>query len=250
MGSQKLGKVTNDYEARSIDDERRFEILQKQIEAYEKEKDVLQELSLDLAAVRNKADFFRAVETAMKKLSEVKGYVVLLINDDRCTTSPFIYDSKAPFSNDPEFKKILAIHFNIQDGLQDKVLKNTAPTLFNIQKEVSRGSAPRYVSFWYSKGFNKVLGVPLRAGDKDLGIFFIATDVDNMPPLKGICAQISLALSNMIVNEQLITYKKLLEMKNAQLKEQINTLYLDPSSFEKFCEGVRYLLARSTVGYP
>lgn len=250
MESQKLGKVINDYKAKSIDDERFFEILQNQIDVYEKEKDVFLALSLDLAMVKSKTDLSRAVETALKKLSEVKGYIVQLINDDGSTTSPYIYDSAMPFGNDPEFKEILAISFNIKDGLQDKVLKNTDPVLFNMPEEVKRISAPRYVRFWYSKGFNKMIGVPLRTGNKDLGILFIATDEGNMPQLKGICAQVSIAISNVIVNELLITYKKMLEMRKARLKEQINTVPIDPSGLEDFFEGVRYLMSRSTVGCP
>jgi formate hydrogenlyase transcriptional activator len=191
----------------------------------EKEKSFLLEFSHDVAAVRSKDDLSLTVETAVKKLSSVEGYVVRLINDDRTTTSPYIYDTTIPFKDDPEFKELLAIKFNINDGLQDKILKGTEPIRFITDEEIRRSSVPRYARYWSKVGFKKMIGVPLRTGNKDLGVLFMETDVVNMALLKGICAQISIAISNVIVNEQLIAYRKMLEVENDQLKEQINTIY-------------------------
>jgi transcriptional regulator with GAF, ATPase, and Fis domain len=197
----------------------------EEILSKEREKSFLLEFSHDVAAVRSKDDLSLAVQIAVKKLSSVKGYVIRLINEDRTTTSSYIYDSTIPFKDDPEFKVIVSEKFNIKDGVQDKVLKSTEPIVFKTEEEIRRISAPRYVHFWSRVGFKKVIGVPLRTGNKDLGILFMETDVVNMPLLKGICAQISIAISNVVVNEQLITYRKMLEIENDQLKEQINTIY-------------------------
>ncbi len=43
--------------------------------------------------------------------------------------------------------------------------------------------------------------------------------------LKGICAQISIAIANIQANEKLLAYKKQLEVENYYLKEQIKTIY-------------------------
>jgi transcriptional regulator with GAF, ATPase, and Fis domain len=43
--------------------------------------------------------------------------------------------------------------------------------------------------------------------------------------LKGICAQISIAIDNIQANEKLLAYKKQLEVENDYLKEQIKTIY-------------------------
>ena len=191
----------------------------------EKQNSFLLALSHEIAAVRSKDDLARAIEKAVKRLSSVKGYVVRLINDDNSTTRPYIWDSTIPFKDDPIFIENLTINFNIKDGIQDKVLKNTEPTLIITAEEMKRSTVPRYVRFWDSVGFEKMIGVPLRTGTRDLGILFMETDEVNLPLLKGICAQISIAISNVIVNEQLFSYKKMLEVENDQLKEQINTIY-------------------------
>jgi formate hydrogenlyase transcriptional activator len=191
----------------------------------EQEKSFLLEFSYHIAAARSKEDLSLAFQTAVKKLSSVKGYVIRLINDDRKTTSSYIYDSTIAFKDDPEFKEMIALKFDIRDGLQDKILNGVEPILLITEEEMRRSSAPRYVLFWKHVGFRKMIGAPLRTGNKDLGILFMETDVINMPLLKGICAQISTAISNVIVNEQNITYKRMLEVENDQLKEQINTIY-------------------------
>lgn len=195
----------------------------EEILSKEKEKSFLLEFSHDIAAVRSKHDLCLAVETAVKKLSSVKGYIIRLINDDQTTTSPYIYDSA--FKDDPEFMQMITMKFDIKDGLQDRVMSSTEPVRFITADEMRRGAVPLYVRSWNNMGFREMIGVPLRTGNKNLGILFLEMDVVNVPLLKGICAQISTAISNVIVNEQLITYKSMLEVENDQLKEQINTIY-------------------------
>jgi formate hydrogenlyase transcriptional activator len=191
----------------------------------EKEKSFLLEFSHDIAAVRSKHDLSLAVETAMKKLSSVKGYVILLINDDQSTTIPYIYDSAIRFKDVPEFAQMIAMKFDIKDGLQDKILNSSEPILFITEQEMKRASVPQYVRAWSYLNLRQMIGVSLRTGSRDLGVLFMETDEINIPLLKGICAQISTAISNVLANEQLITYKSVLEVENDQLKEQINTIY-------------------------
>ncbi|SEM80497.1 Transcriptional regulator containing GAF, AAA-type ATPase, and DNA-binding Fis domains [Mucilaginibacter gossypiicola] len=191
----------------------------------EKEKSFLLDFSHDIAAVRSKHDLSAAVERAVKKLSSVKGYTVRLINCDGATTSTYIYDSTNTFKDDPEFRQMIAAKFPIKDGIQDKVLSNTEPVLFITNEEMRRAVVPQYVRTWSDMGLRKMLGVALRTGNKDIGVLFMETDIVNLPILKGICAQISTAISNVLVNEQLITYKSMLEVENDHLKEQINTIY-------------------------
>src|SRR5262249_9034557 len=151
---------------------------------------------------------------AVKKLSSVKGYVIRLINDDRTTTSTYIYDTTLPFEDNIEVRRIVASKFKIKDGIQDRILKSDEPIFFNTEEELRRPSPPVYVTFWKNMGFRKMMGMWLRTGEKDLGVLFLETDVINTPLLKGICAQISIAISNILVNEQLIGCQQMLEVEN------------------------------------
>jgi len=54
---------------------------------------------------------------------------------------------------------------------------------------------------------------------------FFLSDQLNLNVLKGLCAQISIAISNIRANEKILAYKQLLEIENDQLKEEIRTIY-------------------------
>ena len=104
-------------------------------------------------------------------------------------------------------------------------MESDEPVFFNIEEEAKHENAPQYIHFWKRVEFLRMTGTALRTGNTDLGILWMETDDVNIPLLKGICAQISVAISNVIANEQLITYKQMLEVENDHLKEQIKTIY-------------------------
>ena len=68
-------------------------------------------------------------------------------------------------------------------------------------------------------------GLPLRVGDKNIGTIWLLANRLSPLLLKGICAQISVAIANIQINEKLLAYKKQLEIENDYLKEQIKTIY-------------------------
>lgn len=68
-------------------------------------------------------------------------------------------------------------------------------------------------------------GAALRVGNQNVGTLWLLTDEVNLTLLKGICAQISIAISNIRANDKVLTYKQRLEVENDHLKEQIQTIY-------------------------
>jgi len=67
--------------------------------------------------------------------------------------------------------------------------------------------------------------LPLRVGEKNIGTIWLLANQLSRSLLKGICAQISIAVANIIANEKLLAYKKQLEVENDYLREQIKTIY-------------------------
>ncbi|MGA9649131.1 sigma-54 interaction domain-containing protein, partial [Pedobacter sp.] len=86
-------------------------------------------------------------------------------------------------------------------------------------------NTPVYIRFWKKMGFEQVVGTALRTANTELGILWVGMAEINSPLLRGICAQISIAMSNIAANEQLLHYKKSLEIENNDLHEQIKTFY-------------------------
>src|SRR5690606_36532914 len=78
---------------------------------------------------------------------------------------------------------------------------------------------------WETTGFDYMYALPLRTGSKNLGTIWLHANQLSELMVKGICAQISIAIANIQANEKLLAYKKQLEVENDYLKEQIKTIY-------------------------
>src|SRR5690606_17370682 len=107
----------------------------------------------------------------------------------------------------------------------ERVLLSNNPVIFNIEEEVRQGNKGPYIFLWKKAGFKNAYGAPLRVGNTNLGTLWILTNEVNLSLLKGICSQISIAISNIKANEKILALKQLLEVENDHLKEEINTIY-------------------------
>jgi formate hydrogenlyase transcriptional activator len=169
----------------------------------EKEKSFLLDFSSDIASVRTKEELAQAVRTALSKLHSPGGFFVIRrINEDSVTMSPYVYDFSTP--PDPQILSALTkARYSINDGLQNRVINSSIPLLFNVDREIQRGITSAYLQYWKTMGFKEVVGIRLRNGETNLGILFLDIEEINIPLLQGICAQISIALANIMANEQI-----------------------------------------------
>ncbi|MBD3581816.1 sigma-54-dependent Fis family transcriptional regulator [Flavobacterium selenitireducens] len=200
-------------------------IKNEELQKKESEKSFLLDFSQDVAAVRDKNDLQAAVRNALSKLNSLRGYVIRKINDDNQTMSTYLYDTSLEISDQALLSEVLQSKFPIDDGLQNRVLESYIPLLFNIDIEINRGVTSKYLKLWKQVGFRSLVGIALRHADVNLGILWLATDEVNVQLLKGICAQISTAMANIIANEKVLLYKQQLEQENVYLKEQIKSIY-------------------------
>jgi formate hydrogenlyase transcriptional activator len=177
----------------------------KNEEVLNKEKETLSllDFSSDIAAVRTKEELARAVRTAIRKLNQKSGYVIRRINEDNTTMSPYVYDLGIQ-QHDPNILSAMEkARYLINDGLQNLVLNSSIPLLFNVEREIQRGITSSYLQNWKAMGFKNFLGIRLRNGETNHGILFLDIEEINVPLLQGICAQISIALANILANEQI-----------------------------------------------
>lgn len=177
-------------------------IKNEEIITKEKEKSFLLDFSSEIATVRTKEDLAHAVRTALSKINPPGGFVIRRINNDNATMSPYVYDLSK--THDP---KILAAleqsKYPINDGLQNRVLNSSIPLLFNVDREIQRGISSAYLHHWKAMGFKDIVGIRLRNGETNHGALFLDIDDVNVQLLQGICAQISVALANIMANEQI-----------------------------------------------
>ena len=169
----------------------------------EKEKSFLLDFSSDIATVRTKEELARAVRAAISKLNQKSGYVIRRINEDNTTMSPYVYDLGIQEHDQKILSTLEKARYPINDGLLNRVLSSPIPLLFNIEREIQRGITSPYLENWRAMGFKNFLGIRLRNGEVNHGILFLDIDEINVPLLQGICSQISIAMANIMANEQI-----------------------------------------------
>jgi len=168
----------------------------------EREKSFLLDFSSSIAAVRTKEELARAVRAALRKLNPPGGFVIRRINEDNATMSPYVYDLTK--THDPKVVSALEkARYPINDGLQNRILNSSIPLLFNVDREIQRGITSAYLQHWKTMGFKEIVGIRLRNGETNHGILFLDIEEINVQLLQGICAQISVALANIMANEQI-----------------------------------------------
>ncbi|GLU53670.1 hypothetical protein Dfri01_31310 [Dyadobacter frigoris] len=216
-------------------------IANKSIENKEQENTMLLSFSNDLAAVRSKDDLSVIVNHKLRNMRLMTKYVISVVNEDGLTHSGFLFDPIEPYTRDPEFLKIGSKKLPNADGLFDVVLASDRPVEYDVDELLNRKNVPPAAAFWKKIGLLKVIGAPLRVGNKNIGVFWLMPDQVNMRLLQGISAQLSTAIANIIANQAIeqrdleMAFKlaltnemakvrdknALLEVINAKLREQI-----------------------------
>src|SRR5690606_35074866 len=180
------------------------EILRK-----ERDKAFLLEFSQDIASSRTKWELSRAIHGSLKKLSHIQAYFIRVLDGDGRTMSPFMYDEDVFYLKDEKFIRLLKTKIPVDNGITARVIMATGPVIFDLAEEDRLGNSGIYINFWKELGdrkmeFNKIVGVPLRLANKTLGLLWIITRKINTDLLNGLSAQISVVISNVLANEEIV----------------------------------------------
>ena len=168
----------------------------------EKEKSFLLDLGRNIAKVRTKEDLAVAVRASLGKLNAFKGYVIRKINEDGATLSTYIYDPGPTQPGKAFLDEEVKASVLINDGIQNRVLESSIPLLFNVDREIQRGLTAPYLQYWKHVGYKTTVGIRLRNAETNLGILWLGTEEINIPLLQGICSLLSVAMANIMANEQ------------------------------------------------
>lgn len=185
-------------------------IANEEIEKREAEKSLLLSLSNDMALVRNKEDLARIINQKLKKLFAIKDFTIVALTETRMTAGAYLYDQdNTPYKKKREYVETLFNKFRFEKGLYDVVLNAQNPVVFNIDEIMTREVVPGHIRFFNSLGIKEIVGAALRIGKDDIGILWIqpeqvnSFDTFNQSVFKGVSSQISIALANIIANEEI-----------------------------------------------
>ncbi|HTL10449.1 MAG TPA: sigma 54-interacting transcriptional regulator [Chitinophagaceae bacterium] len=179
----------------------------------EEEKSILLSLSYEIAALRSRADLFHIVNARLKRLFSLKEFGIAQINEGRQTYGAFILDHYDNLKELPGYYEITSARYQVGDAVFSRVLASDLPVVLRVQELLSEPTAPAYVQFWHQAGFAEVICVALRAGGNDVGCVFLHPEKEtavaiNTNLITGVCAQLSVAVSNILTNEELVRREK------------------------------------------
>ncbi|WP_205509971.1 sigma-54-dependent Fis family transcriptional regulator [Longitalea arenae] len=189
----------------------------------EKEKSFLLDFSVEIAQVKTKADLQAAIFKGLDNLLHTKLAMIRVIDDDGIHLSPFLFDKSLFAKVRSNFDEMANDKITIHETYTAQVLASTDGLVFNVEEELKGGN--EYAKLWSTTGLKNMYSLPLRVGDRNIGTIWLLADRLTKLMLKGISAQISIAIANLQANEKLLAYKRQLEVENDYLKEQISTIY-------------------------
>lgn len=211
-------------------------IANSEISRREDEKSRLLSFSNAIASVKTIREVSTIINAQFTEWGIIEGYSMHIINDDKATHTPYLYDSSAEWANFPNFNAMVNGKYAIDDNVMDVMIKANKPMMHNIPKLNGIKNAPKYVQFWKEIGLTEIMSIPVRLGNELIGILLLdlsdtfAKLPDQINLLTSICSQIAIAVSNLSANEkinkqldEIKQYKQQLEEEKIYLKEEIET---------------------------
>jgi transcriptional regulator with GAF, ATPase, and Fis domain len=176
----------------------------------EKERDLLLTLSVDIALVRNNIELRKVISQRLKYLLKFSHTIVATINEDS-TASRFLPDPDAKSKSHPQYNQAGQTRFPIQDNILDRSILTPEPLLFNLKEltETTNGDLPLYLKINYESGLKNVIVVRFSKSNRAFGFWLlfydhdIVLDVSKQNLIKGLSHQISIAVSNIIANNEI-----------------------------------------------
>jgi len=183
----------------------------EQILKRDNERDLLLSLSVDIASVRSDSELLKMISQRLKYLLKFSHTGVAIINEDS-TVSRFLRDPEAKSTSHPEYIQAGQMRYLIHDDIFfDKSILTSEPLLFNLQElmDSTKNDMPLYLKVNYESGLKNAVVIRFSKGDRAFGfwvLFFdhdIVFDKSKQNLIKGLSYQISIAVSNIIANEEI-----------------------------------------------
>jgi formate hydrogenlyase transcriptional activator len=201
----------------------------------EGEKSLLLEFSSKMATARDREGLRVVVKNYLKEIFQIREYIITIPNEDHLTYSWFLHDLSTETPGDAGFEVITGKAMPIEGTLTGAVLNSNEPVVFNVEEIIQyRTYYFPSQSFWDAAGAKYILGIKLSVADEVSGILWVQPDQVNEELLLGVCAQIAIALSNILANEKIRRHLAIIEgsrtqlqQENQYLQEQIRDSYYD-----------------------
>jgi formate hydrogenlyase transcriptional activator len=201
-------------------------LTRESLEKKDREIAFLLSFSNYIAAVRDLNGLKFIVKEALKKLFPIGAYIITIKNKDNASYRHFLHDLPAIEPHDEGSKILTGTDISKKGTLKEVVLASEEPVIFSVNEiwKSKKYFFPAY-SFWKAAGVEKFVAIRLKAAGEDIGIFWIESAQKNDRLLKGISAQIAIALANTLANASLD--KQFDEVKRYKQRQEEENIYPD-----------------------
>lgn len=174
----------------------------------EEEKNKLLLLSNEIATIKKREDLSRFVNGLIKEMFAVSEFGIAYLDEDEQFYGAFHMELGSDIRGLEEFEEVTSARYKITDAVFRMIAESEEPILLNIDELLARPGMPAYVEFWKRAGIREILSVPLRDGRKTVGFVNFHVDGDQTilrknRLLKSVCAQLLMAISNILANEKI-----------------------------------------------
>jgi transcriptional regulator with GAF, ATPase, and Fis domain len=185
--------------------------------------------------MRSRNDFFDIVIAQLRKIFTFDGFAITYIHEDGKTFGVFNVDKRYDVQNIPGYQNVLSARVPVTDPHYNIIIHSEEPVLFTVDEMVADENIISMAAFSKISGIKQFLSVPLRVGGNTIGAASFHSFGDlkieaNNSLLKSICAQIAVAVSNIMAHEKILNqldeinkYKQQLEDEKIYLKEEIES---------------------------
>ncbi len=174
----------------------------------EEEKNKLLLLSNEIATIKKREDLPHFVNGLIKEMFAVSEFGIAYVDEDEQFYGAFHMELGSDIRGLEEFEEVTSAKYNVTDVVFKTIKESEEPILLNIDELLTRPGIPAYVEFWKRAGIKEILSVPLRDGRKTVGFVNFHVDGDQTilrknHLLKSVCAQLLMAISNILANEKI-----------------------------------------------
>ncbi len=209
-----------------------------ELEEREREKSILLSISNEIAGLKNRDDFFDVVLAQLKNIFAFDRFIITYIHEDGKTYGVFKVDEQYNIMVNNLFRSSSPEKLKMADNpIYSVGMQSDEPLLIDVDDLPPTKDMFTLTGLWRTYGVKQVLQVPLRVGGKTIAgasfHYFNKTTINvKSSLLKGVCAQLGVAVSNILANEKVLyqlaeinKYKLQLEDERTYLKEEIENAH-------------------------
>jgi len=205
------------------------------IKKRDKEKTSLLEFTQAIAGVRDKFGLRKIFNQYLKNLCLIDDICLSWFSDDKKSQVCYFWDDSARHTRDAEFQKLISVEYTIDDKIFTSIMATGKEQTFAVSDLLKSSGTPTYIKFLCKQISGSIVGVPLFKGNDMVGVLFVRdfnVETADLPLFKGLCTQLTIAVSNLIANEKVLDqlseikmYKERLEEEKIYLKQELETTH-------------------------